>query len=72
MANLGSGEASFFLPSGNAVLIYDAKCALCINLAHKAYFNARKPVEIWALSDPRAINLLNRAYPNGGNVTSTS
>ncbi|MGH4007079.1 MAG: hypothetical protein ACRDTH_02735 [Pseudonocardiaceae bacterium] len=65
MTKLGSSAASFSLPSGKAVLIYDAKCALCTNLAHKAYFNARKSMEIWALSDPKAISLLNQAYPDG-------
>jgi hypothetical protein len=48
-----------------AVLIYEAKCPLCTHLAHKIHFGARKPVEIRALSDPKAIKMLNQFYPDG-------
>ncbi|HEX9492792.1 MAG TPA: hypothetical protein VGA33_05990, partial [Thermoanaerobaculia bacterium] len=47
------------------VLLYDAKCQICRNLALKLQYNARKPVEIIALSDPEAAKMLERFYPDG-------
>ncbi|HKV07654.1 MAG TPA: hypothetical protein VJ725_05905 [Thermoanaerobaculia bacterium] len=49
----------------DAILLYDAKCPLCRNLALKIRFHARRPVEIMALSDPEASAILNRFYPKG-------
>ncbi|MDA8372443.1 MAG: hypothetical protein M0026_21585 [Nocardiopsaceae bacterium] len=49
----------------SAVLIYDASCSLCTGLATKIRHHARTPVEIRALSDPRAAQLLAEFYPNG-------
>ncbi|UJW31940.1 hypothetical protein L3Q67_43450 [Saccharothrix sp. AJ9571] len=51
--------------SGKTTLIYDAKCPLCSDLARKIHHHARIPVEILALSDPAAIELLRSRYPHG-------
>jgi hypothetical protein len=48
-----------------AVLLYDAKCAVCRNLALKVHAHARKPIEIVALSDPEASRRLASFYPEG-------
>lgn len=47
------------------VLLYDAKCPICRNLALNVQFGARTPVEITALSDPAAATMLERFYPAG-------
>lgn len=52
-----------------SLLIYDAKCSFCRNLARKIEFNAREPLEIRALSDPDAIEELTCAYPRGWEQT---
>lgn len=49
----------------NPVLLYDAKCPICRNLAMKIRFHARTPVDIVALSDPEASAILTRFYPEG-------
>jgi predicted DCC family thiol-disulfide oxidoreductase YuxK len=47
------------------VLLYDAKCQICRNLALKLQYNARRPIDITALSDPEAAKMLERFYPDG-------
>jgi hypothetical protein len=47
------------------VLLYDAKCPICRNLALKVRTHARKPLEIVALSDPEASRMLKPFYPQG-------
>lgn len=46
-------------------LVYDGKCSLCRNLAYKIQVAARGPVQIRALTDPEATQLLARAFPDG-------
>jgi hypothetical protein len=47
------------------ILLYDAKCQMCRNLAVKIQYHARTPVDIVALSDPQAATILTKFYPNG-------
>jgi hypothetical protein len=47
------------------LLIFDAKCNLCRTLAYKIHTHSTPPVEIRALSDPEAIDLLDTFYPKG-------
>ena len=46
-------------------LLYDAKCQMCRNLAVKIQYHARTPLDIVALSDPLASEILTKFYPNG-------
>jgi hypothetical protein len=51
--------------SDNTVLIFDAKCPLCTSLATKIRSVARRPIELRALTDPVAADLLDGFYPHG-------
>lgn len=48
-----------------SVLLYDAKCGICRDLALKVRANAKEPIEIMALSDPEAVSMLEGFYPDG-------
>ena len=47
------------------LLLYDHKCNLCRNLAYKIHITTEKKVEIKALSDPEAVEVLKKFYPDG-------
>jgi hypothetical protein len=47
------------------LLVYDHKCNLCRNLAYKVHITTKKQVEIKALSDPEAMEVLRKFYPDG-------
>lgn len=47
------------------ILVYDAKCPSCTQLARKIQFSSRAKLEIKALSDPDAIALLAHHYSKG-------
>lgn len=60
-----SGDLSGASERTEPVLLYDAKCDLCKNLALEVRSFARKPIRLVALSDPEASRMLSEFYPNG-------
>ena len=47
------------------LLLYDAKCPVCRNLAQRIHFVTEKKVEIRSLSTPEAHTVLEKFYPEG-------
>lgn len=47
------------------IVVYDAKCGSCSQLARKIQFSSRGRLEIGALSDPKVTALLSQHYPKG-------
>lgn len=52
-------------PDDDRILLYDAKCEICNELAFKVRSDASAPVELVALSDPAAESILATYYPDG-------